>query len=157
MAIATDCGEGGRADFHRICSFSPKYQSSHADRLYTNALKNGHGNVHLGTAFHLAQTAGVDIREEKRAKDTKMHSMQRMQYRRFLTHTHTYLIMRTETDNRTQPTLRIAGKRNFQEANRCSLFHCCPKPNGRSPCNTSAATAPQEHSATCSCSERSPS
>lgn len=39
MAIATDCGEGGRADFHRICSFSPKYQSSHADRLYTNALK----------------------------------------------------------------------------------------------------------------------
>lgn len=47
--------------------------------------------------------------------------MQRMQYRRFLTHTHTYLIMRTETDNRTQPTLRIAGKRNFQEANRCSL------------------------------------
>lgn len=71
MAIATDCGEGGRADFHRICSFSPKYQSSHADRLYTNALKNGHGNVHLGTAFHLAQTAGVDIREEKRAKDTK--------------------------------------------------------------------------------------
>ena len=71
MAIATDCGEGGRADFHRICSFSPKYQSSHADRLYTNALKNGHGNVHLGTAFHLAQTAGVEIREEKRAKDTK--------------------------------------------------------------------------------------
>ena len=71
MAIATDCGEGARADFHRICSFSPKYQSSHADRLYTNALKNGHGNVHLGTAFHLAQTAGVDIREEKRAKDTK--------------------------------------------------------------------------------------
>ena len=61
MAIATDCGEGGRADFHRICSFSPKYQSSHADRLYTNALKNGHGNVHLGTAFHLAQTAGVDL------------------------------------------------------------------------------------------------
>ena len=27
--------------------------------------------MHLGTAFHLAQTAGVDIREEKRAKDTK--------------------------------------------------------------------------------------
>lgn len=157
MAIATDCGEGGRADFHRICSFSPKYQSSHADRLYTNALKNGHGNVHLGTAFHLAQTAGVDIREEKRAKDTKNALNAENAVPPFLTHTHTYLIMRTETDNRTQPTLRIAGKRNFQEANRCSLFHCCPKPNGRSPCNTSAATAPQEHSATCSCSERSPS
>lgn len=157
MAIATDCGEGGRADFHRICSFSPKYQSSHADRLYTNALKNGHGNVHLGTAFHLAKQQVWTSAKKSGQKTQKMHSMQRMQYRRFLTHTHTYLIMRTETDNRTQPTLRIAGKRNFQEANRCSLFHCCPKPNGRSPCNTSAATVPQEHSATCSCSERSPS
>lgn len=71
MAIATDCGEGGRAGFHRICRLSPKYQSAHADRLYTNALKNGKGSVHLGTAFHLAQAVGVNICEEKLTKQTK--------------------------------------------------------------------------------------
>ena len=71
MAIATDCGEGGRTSFHRICRFSSKYQQSHADRLYTNALKNGQGSVHLGTAFHLAQVAGVDIHEGKRTRAAK--------------------------------------------------------------------------------------
>lgn len=71
MAIATDCGEGGRNYFHRICRFSSKYQPSHADHLYTNVLKNGKGSVHLGTAFHLAQAAGVDIHEEKRTKAAK--------------------------------------------------------------------------------------
>lgn len=156
MAIATDCGEGaGRLPPHlQLLAQVPVVACRPS--LHQRP-ENGHGNVHLGTAFHLAQTAGVDIREEKRAKDTKNALDAENAVPPFLTHTHTYLIMRTETDNRTQPTLRIAGKRNFQEANRCSLFHCCPKPNGRSPCNTSAATAPQEHSATCSCSERSPS
>lgn len=71
MSIATDCGEGGRDSFHRICRFSSKYRPDHADRLYTNVLKNGRGSVHLGTAFHLAQAAGVDIREEERPKAAK--------------------------------------------------------------------------------------
>lgn len=71
LAIATDCGENGRPYFHRICRFSSKYEQTHADRLYTNALKSGKGSVHLGTAFHLAQTAGVDIREEKRKQPGK--------------------------------------------------------------------------------------
>lgn len=68
MAIATDCGEGGRNNFHRICRFSSKYQPAHADNLYTNALKSGQGCVHLGTAFHLARAAGVEVREESRTK-----------------------------------------------------------------------------------------
>lgn len=157
MAIATDCGEGGRTSFHRICRFSSKYQQSHADRLYTNALKNGQGSVHLGTAFHLAQVAGVDIHEEKRTRAAKMHLMRKMQRRHFLTHTHAYLIMRTKTANsRTPPIPGNAGKRKFPAANRYCPSHCCPKPNGRNPCNASVTAVPQGPSATYCCSEHSP-
>lgn len=61
FAIATDCGEGGRAAFHRLCRFSPKYEAAHADRLYTSALGSGNrGDVHLGSAFWLAKNHGVE-------------------------------------------------------------------------------------------------
>lgn len=61
FAIATDCGEAGRADFLTLCSYSPKFQRDKADRLFTSVLKEGRGKVHLGTAFHLAQLKGVII------------------------------------------------------------------------------------------------
>lgn len=61
FAIASDCGEAGRADFHTLCSFSSKYDARHADKLFTNALRTGHNNVHLGTAFHLADRCGVQL------------------------------------------------------------------------------------------------
>ena len=61
FAIATDLGEAGREAFHRLCRLSAKYDRAHADTVYTGALKNGRGDVHLGTAFHLAEQAGVKI------------------------------------------------------------------------------------------------
>ncbi|MBS6577143.1 YfjI family protein [Parabacteroides goldsteinii] len=61
FAIASDCGEAGRADFHTLCSFSSKYDARHADKLFTNALRTGYNNVHLGTAFHLADRGGVQL------------------------------------------------------------------------------------------------
>ncbi len=68
FAISTDCGEAGREYFHRLCSISVKYQTQHADMVYSNALKLGRGDVHLGTAFHLADVAGVQLlKEEKNA------------------------------------------------------------------------------------------
>lgn len=63
FAIATDCGEAGRDFFHRICRLSAKYQREHAERVFSNALTTKHGDVHLGTVFHLAETAGVTIRK----------------------------------------------------------------------------------------------
>ena len=63
FAIATDCGEAGRDYFHRICRLSAKYQREHAERVFSNALTTKHGDVHLGTVFHLAETAGVTIRK----------------------------------------------------------------------------------------------
>ena len=65
FAIATDCGEAGREFFHRLCRISAKYQREHAERMFSNALIKQHGEIHLGTAFHLAESAGVKICREE--------------------------------------------------------------------------------------------
>ena len=65
FAIATDCGEAGRQDFLALCSLSSKYDHRAAEQLFSNALKNGHNDVHIGTAFHLAELCGVKIEYEK--------------------------------------------------------------------------------------------
>ena len=64
FAIATDCGEAGRHDFLSLCSLSSKYDRRAADKLFSNALKTGRNDVHLGTAFHLAEFCGVKIQHE---------------------------------------------------------------------------------------------
>ena len=61
FAIATDCGEAGREFFHRLCRTSAMYQREHAERIFSNALTTRHGEVHLGTAFHLAEMANVKL------------------------------------------------------------------------------------------------
>ena len=61
FAIATDCGEAGRSDFISLCEPSPKFNALHANMLFSSALRTGNQNVHLGTAFHLAKLAGVEI------------------------------------------------------------------------------------------------
>lgn len=65
FAVATDCGEAGREFFHRLCRMSAKYQREHAERMFSNALTKQHGEIHLGTAFHLAESAGVKICREE--------------------------------------------------------------------------------------------
>ena len=65
FAIATDCGEAGREFFHRLCRISAKYQREHAERMFSNALIKQHGEIHLGTAFHLAESTGVKICREE--------------------------------------------------------------------------------------------
>ncbi len=61
FAVANDCGEAGRADFLALCSPSPKYDRQAADKLFSNGLKNGRNDIHLGTAFHLARLCGVEV------------------------------------------------------------------------------------------------
>ena len=65
FAIATDCGEAGREFFHRLWRISAKYQREHAERMFSNALIKQHGEIHLGTAFHLAESTGVKICREE--------------------------------------------------------------------------------------------
>lgn len=61
FAVANDCGEAGRTDFLALCSLSSKYDRQAADKLFSNALKNGRNDIHLGTAFHLARLCGVEV------------------------------------------------------------------------------------------------
>ena len=57
FAIATDCGEAGRADFMSLCSLSPKHDSAAAEKLFSNALHTCKGDIHLGSVFHAEQNA----------------------------------------------------------------------------------------------------
>ena len=61
FAIATDCGEAGRADFMSLCSLSPKHDSVAAKKLFSNALHTCKGDIHLGSGFHLAEMCGVRV------------------------------------------------------------------------------------------------
>ncbi len=65
LAIATSCGEEGRACFHRICAFHHDYEHARADKFFTNLLRCNRGSVTLGTAFHLAKRAGVTVAHEQ--------------------------------------------------------------------------------------------
>ena len=55
FAIATDCGEAGREVFQRLWRISAKYLGELAVRMFSNALMKQHGEIHLVTAFHLAE------------------------------------------------------------------------------------------------------
>lgn len=90
FAIATDCGEAGRDYFHRICRLSAKYQYEHAERVFSNALTTKHGDVHLGTVFHLAETAGVTIRKDEVMNSPAGTKGTAGTPRNFLTHTCAY-------------------------------------------------------------------
>ena len=59
FAIANDCGEAGREGFIALCSLSVKFNREKAERLFSNSLKKGDHRIHLGTAFHLAELAGL--------------------------------------------------------------------------------------------------
>lgn len=98
FAIATDCGEAGRDCFHRLCRLYPDYKRDATDRMFNGALKSGRGEVHLGTAFHMAQAKGVECkhlfneweqnsREEREDCVTggRMHAPRRKTARRLLT------------------------------------------------------------------------
>ena len=83
FAIATDCGEAGRDFFHRLCRVSPKYQREHAERVFSNALHTQRGEVHLGTAFHLAEATGVSICIKKCPNIPQVQKVQQVQHANF--------------------------------------------------------------------------
>ncbi len=64
LAIATDCGEAGRSHFHRICVYHSDYCYETADKFFTNLLKSNKGEVTLGSVFHLASQAGIQVKTE---------------------------------------------------------------------------------------------
>ena len=90
FAIATDCGEAGREFFHRLCLTSAKYQREHAERIFSNALTTRHGEVHLGTAFHLAETANVKLCNTEVMNNRRNTENTENTPPKVLTHAHVY-------------------------------------------------------------------
>ena len=90
FAIATDCGEAGREFFHRLCLTSAKYQREHAERIFSNALTTRHGEVHLGTAFHLAETANVKLCNTEVMNNRRNTENTENTPSKVLTHAHVY-------------------------------------------------------------------
>ena len=90
FAIATDCGEAGREFFHRLCRMSAKYQREHAERIFSNALTTRHGEVHLGTAFHLAEMANVKLCNTEVMNNRRNTENTENTPSKVLTHAHVY-------------------------------------------------------------------
>ena len=90
FAIATDCGEAGREFFHRLCRTSAKYQREHAERIFSNALITRHGEVHLGTAFHLAEMANVKLCNTEVMNNRRNTENTENTPSKVLTHAHVY-------------------------------------------------------------------
>lgn len=90
FAIATDCGEAGREFFHRLCRTSAKYQREHAERIFSNALTTRHGEVHLGTAFHLAEMTNVKLCNTEVMNNRRNTENTENTPSKVLTHAHVY-------------------------------------------------------------------
>lgn len=74
FAIANECGEAGRPSFHRICRLSEKYRFEDAEKLFSNAMQKGNGKSTLGTVWHLAELAGVDVKKLSFTPPPSLHT-----------------------------------------------------------------------------------
>lgn len=67
LALASECGEGGRGYFHRISQMHPRYKADECNRKYSDALRNGRGEVHINTLYYLAKEAGIQVGVSRRS------------------------------------------------------------------------------------------
>ena len=105
FAIATDCGEAGREFFHRLCRMSAKYQREHAERIFSNALTTRHGEVHLGTAFHLAEMANVKLCNTEVMNNRRNTENTENTPSKVLTHAHVYNKVENDEPNESEELL----------------------------------------------------
>lgn len=64
FAFAESFAEMGRPLFHSISALYPNYSADETDRQYDRCLRNYSGpKINIGTFFHLAKQAGIDMAE----------------------------------------------------------------------------------------------
>jgi hypothetical protein len=61
FALADALGEGGREYFHRVSSFSAKYEAAACDKQYDKCLKSNGSGVTAKSFFFMAKDQGIDI------------------------------------------------------------------------------------------------
>lgn len=58
-------GESGRGYFHSLSQHSSKYNYQQCDKKFDNLLHSATGNITIGTFYHFAKRAGLNINTEK--------------------------------------------------------------------------------------------
>jgi len=60
LSIAKGFGEEGRSMFHTLCSASPKYNSTQAEKKYTECMKTApHSKITVGTFYWMLKQVGI--------------------------------------------------------------------------------------------------
>jgi predicted P-loop ATPase len=61
FALAGSLGLEGKDYFHRLCSFSPKYDHAQAEKQYAIALKRQGTGITIGTFYYYLKQGGADL------------------------------------------------------------------------------------------------
>jgi hypothetical protein len=61
FAIAVGFGEEGRSYFHKICSFSQKYNEAQANKQFDIALKRNGTGITIGTFYYFLKQGGANL------------------------------------------------------------------------------------------------
>jgi len=65
FSLANGFGEAGRSYFHSLCQVDEKYDTNHADRQYSIALRDkGQKKVTIGTFYYLLKHAGIELKPD---------------------------------------------------------------------------------------------
>ncbi|MFZ6053469.1 DUF3987 domain-containing protein [Halocola ammonii] len=69
FAFADEFGEEGRELFQRVSKFYSEYSETECDKQYTHCLSAKGSGVSLGTFYHLAKQAGLEMPQKPRRKN----------------------------------------------------------------------------------------
>lgn len=67
FALAQGFGENGRNYFHALSSVNEKYNSPHADRQYSIALKRGKTGITIGSLYYLFKQNGIQFHTDRKS------------------------------------------------------------------------------------------
>jgi len=82
FALASEFGEQGREHFHAVAAQNAKYDHKKADRQFTYCLRDtGQSKVTIGTFYHLAKQAGVELKSQQAVKLENIAKMAKKQGR----------------------------------------------------------------------------
>lgn len=63
FSLANGLGSDGRHLYHLLCSQSGKYDEAACDRKWNECLRKSDGRTTIATFYHMAQQAGIDLKE----------------------------------------------------------------------------------------------
>lgn len=65
FALTSEFGAAGRFYFHQLCSSSPKYDQTRADKDYDKALSRSGSGITIASVYYIFKEAGIQITSER--------------------------------------------------------------------------------------------